>query len=233
MPGILRTASRVLKYRGPFFEAHEANIHRLHPSLLQHRDWLNEMAQRDFEVFCTNEESDIKAVRFQLADAVIGFANAGVLLIPPPPANDDTGMRDDHLVTGLLGRHLADIVANPEAVLIFAPATPERITDVATLHEFCVLLQATSYARSQAWNTVRLAYEDAVQTDWYREFVRSQYVVAEYELRKLLELPTPINDQDWLESLKYSTFLSIVLSGHADPFGEWMKLRDRTKSLEG
>lgn len=216
-----------MRYRAAFFEAHEANIHRLHPSLLQYRDWLTEMAERDFVAFCQNDDDDQKAVRWQLADAVVGFANAGVLLIAPPPAADETGLRDNELVTGLLSEHLADIVANTEAIRIFAPATPEAITDAAALREYVVLLQATCYARSQAWNTVRLAYEDAVDRDWYREFVRCQYVVAEYKLRKVLQLPTSINDQDELESLKYSTFLSIVVGGHADPLGEWQKLWER------
>ena len=58
--------------------------------------------------------------------------------------------------------------------------------------------------------------------DWYRPFMHAACASAEHVYRHTLEL-SPAFEQDEARSIStaYSTYTDIVVSGAADPDGEW------------
>lgn len=55
--------------------------------------------------------------------------------------------------------------------------------------------------------------------DWYKPFLKSMLIWSEDSIRSKIGLPSLCKDE--LESLKYSTFMNLVVDGHKNPYFEW------------
>lgn len=162
------------------------------------------------------------ACRESLAATMLRFAQYQVLVIPPAPEEDPTGLRGQPGISGGLKEHLVELAASAENLRtdLFG------IDDTLTFDNTWAIIQALywkSWWRLETINAVRIAIGDQViDGDWYRPFMHAACASAEHVYRYNLRLP-PAFDDDVAKpvSTAYSIYTDIVVSGAADPDGEW------------
>jgi hypothetical protein len=174
------------------------------------------------EIF--NAPSPIDVNRQKLAAQVLRFAMFQVLLLPPPPKADETGLRGLPGISGELQKRLKDIVrANSEL-------HSELFADVDSFdddNDDANIMQRLERAYQECrWcletmNCARVALDDVADDgDWYRAFLFAACANQENTYRQDIGLPLAFEPQ-LSAPVAYSLFTDIVLSGARDPLAEW------------
>lgn len=167
--------------------------------------------------------TDANAVcRESLAATMLKFAQYQVLLIPPEPEEDPTGLRAQPGISGDLKRHVVELATRAENLRtdLFG------ISSVADFDEIWGRIQVLywkSFWRLETVNATRIELGDHVAAgDWYKPFMHASCVSAEHVYRHNLELPPALEESIAKPvSTAYSIYTDIVVSGAADPDGEW------------
>jgi hypothetical protein len=173
------------------------------------------------------DANPVMKCRQALCDAVLELSNYQVLVLPPPPELDTTGLRGTQGITGELKPRLLEISEKNETLreLVYG-AFPGKPT-----YEEVWNLVAGLHWRNAWWtetiNAARNALGDcnAVQDrDWYRPFLHAMCVFAEDTYRKDIGMPPAIPGDGFPAPLVYSSLLQAVLRGDRYPDLSWREL---------
>lgn len=164
----------------------------------------------------------IAACRESLAATMLRFAQYQVLVIPPEPEEDESGLRAQPGISGELRRHLVEIAADSETLRTDLFGT----TGFTTYDSVWKAIQTEFwkiYWRLHTINAARLALGDKISDrDWFLPFMHAACASAEHVYRHNLDME-PVFDADVAKpvSTAYSIYTDIVVSGAADPDEEW------------
>ncbi len=169
-----------------------------------------------------NAIDPVAACREKLAVAMMQFASYQVLVIPPAPEPDPSGLRSQPGITGELKEHLLDI-----ARMDFDLRS--RLYGVAEEPTFEVLWEAVLRTYWQAhwfletFNAARLHLGDSTDPrDWYPVFRHAACASYECKYRGEIGLPSAFeNDIAPVAATAYAIYTDIVLAGADDPDREW------------
>ncbi len=173
------------------------------------------------EVF--NAASPVDALRQKIAGAMLRFSLFQVLLIPPAPEADASGLRGLPGITGALMQELDAVIRNSSEL----HATLYENGDAGGDLPIDTLLRRAHAESSwcvQTFNAVRGDLGDLPEgRDWYRPFMFAVCANQENSYRRDIELP-PAFDPSLaaIAPVAYSLFTDIVLSGAKDPLVEWL-----------
>jgi hypothetical protein len=166
------------------------------------------------------------ANRTALADCVCEFARFQVLVIDPPPADDQTGLRGQLGITGELKPRLYELYQADKSLQEFLHGLdepPKKWDDVwnPVLARFRMC-----HAWTHVFGALRLVFEDsnpASHKDWFRPFIAAMCGFQESTYRRSLGLPCAFGDDFSadLKPLMLSTFTNCVLDGSRYPDLEW------------
>lgn len=170
----------------------------------------------------TNAFDPVAACREKLATAMIKFASYQVLVIPPPPEDDPSGLRSQPGITGRLKEHLVQIAEHDDDLRSELFAAAETLSFDVTWE--CVqrsFWQAHWFL--ETFNAARVElgdYND--RQDWYMPFKHAACANREDIYRREVNLPPAFADDiASLAPTAYSIFTDIVLSGAKQPDMEW------------
>jgi hypothetical protein len=169
-----------------------------------------------------NAFDPVVACREKLAKTMIKFASFQVLVIPPPPEADPSGLRSQPGISGELTEHLVQIAENNYELRSELSAA----MDARTFDALWESLQRSywqAYWFLETFNAARVELGDCKgEQDWFLPFKHAVCANYEHIYRRELDLPSAF-DED-LASIApdaYSIFTDIVLSGAEDPDLEW------------
>lgn len=165
----------------------------------------------------------VMACRERLCDAVAGMARFQVLVIPPAPEHDQTGLRGQPGVTGELKAH-AKRALEAQTDLRAQFQLDERDIDDDDFWGMVLLAYETSAWFAGALNEFRMSLGDYVSdttADWFRPLLHANAVCWESLYREDLDLPSAFSVERSLAPLMYSKFVDAVLGGHERPDEAW------------
>jgi hypothetical protein len=185
------------------------------------RDELARELFLDINRICNSAEPKT-VCREELVRAVLDLAAYQVLIIPPPPGEDSTGLRGQPGVSGELQPGIVDLCAKDDDL---RPAVYGKTDSRAHDELFSVIrkLYWETCWRAGTLNATRLALGDGdADNDWYPAFVHAACVTQEHKYRWQLEMPPAFSESVAREAANaYAVFTDIVVSGSNDPVTEW------------
>jgi len=162
------------------------------------------------------------ACRDRLVAVMLELGMYQVLMIPPAPEPDASGLRSQPGVSGDLREHLVELCRKNDDLrsLILMQAEAEDFDSL-----WSVLRQRywETWWLMQTVNAARVEIGDFVEAeDWDEAFLHAACVKAEHVFRWDMELPPAFAEDIAREaSTAYSVFTDIVLAGAEDPLAEW------------
>ena len=169
-----------------------------------------------------NTTDPVMTCREALAAVMLKSAAYQVLVIPPSPEPDDSGLRSQPGITGELNAHLPRACEkNDELRSAMFDETDEE--DFEALWPIFQRLHWEVLWLRETLNATRIALGDYVEgDDWYLPFLHASCVHLEHTIRWELELPTAFDESIAREAAAtYAVFSDIVLSGAVNPAAEW------------
>lgn len=171
-----------------------------------------------------NCQNKLERCRYHFAASVLELGRYQVLILPPFPEFDGTGLRGTQGVSGELKPLLLDIC---EKNVDMHKMMYDLVKEPAYNDVWDVVL--FRYWKNWWWaetiNACRIEIGDfnpIEENDWYRPFVHAACVWSEYEFRHDLGMPPgPKISEESLVPLQYSTFVDFVLSGEKFPDLAW------------
>ncbi|MFC0389155.1 hypothetical protein [Muricoccus vinaceus] len=166
------------------------------------------------------------ANREALVEAVLGMARFQVLVLPPPPEEDPSGLRGQPGITGQLKARVAEIAPLDKELreLFHAVGSFEELAPT-DIWDGILLRYRIMWAWADLHHSLRQALDDtnpAAGRDWYRPFVAAQCAVEEERFRMMLGMPSAFGGSDHdITSLAYGTFYLRVLDGSRYPDLAW------------
>ena len=164
----------------------------------------------------------VLACRDKLVKTMLKFASYQVLVIPPAPEEDPSGLRGQPGITGELKARLDQVVQRNEELR----AEMYEATDSRSYEALWEVVQRSywkTYWFLKSFDAVRVELNDVEKGhDWYDSFRHAACANQEHVYRWELEMPPAFaEDIAKLASTAYSLFTDIVLSGDANPATEW------------
>lgn len=181
-----------------------------------------------------NSENPALENRTRLAGAVAECARLQVLVIPPQPEADSTGIRGKWGVSGELKERLLDLsTANKdlrEWLYGFEGMDNwNHVWDVVLARYWIVL------ARANVLSALRQPLDDShpvIQKDWYKPFLEAQCGRYEHEYRESLGLQSNLGSESFaatIQCMKLALFVNCVIQGAKYPDLDW---RDRCAEID-
>ncbi len=168
-----------------------------------------------------NATDPVTVCRERFVVAMLELAAYQVLIIPPPPAEDLSGLRGQPGVSGEMQAHLK-ILCGKSDVLRPVLSEVAKSGDAAALEAALCRHYWEAYWRQKTLNAVRIALSDCTSPDWDQPFLHAACVTAEHNDRWLLEMAPALEESVAQDAANaYSMFTDIVLSGADDPATEW------------
>jgi hypothetical protein len=176
----------------------------------------------DINSLC-NARSPKVAGREKLVQAVLRNALYQVLLIPPSPAPDDSGLREMAGISGELTGKVEELAIRNMALRAGIHESPLYRDDV----DLNQLIQAeywTSLWHLRTYDAARRELGDApAENDWLQPFIHGACANQENLYRIDVEMPSAFDESIAREApTAYSIFTDIVISGAPDPLAEWL-----------
>lgn len=170
-----------------------------------------------------NAGSPVASLRQKIAEAMLRYSLFQVLLVPPAPEPDTSGLRGLPGITGALQRRLDDVVRSSSEL---HAALFDNGSDQSGLR-FDVLLRRAHAGSSwcvQTFDAVRKQLGDSTAgRDWYRPYLFAACADQESRYRRDLDMPSAFEPRlAAIAPVAYSLFTDIVLSGAQDPLAEWL-----------
>lgn len=160
--------------------------------------------------------------RDKLVETMLRFAPFQVVMIPPPPRADDTGLRELPGITGELQPRIEDLIeADTDLRADLGAYTAER--DTGSTRHALRRSYWESYWFLESFNAARIQLGDTLDPgDWYRPFMHAACVTQEDLFRRELDLP-PAFEPDIAQVVvtAFSIYTDVVVSGADDPVSEW------------
>ncbi|MFQ6006902.1 MAG: hypothetical protein ACE5OQ_15535 [Woeseia sp.] len=169
-----------------------------------------------------NSLEPVVTCRGKLAATMIKFASYQVLIIPPPPEEDVSGLRSQPGITGELKENILQIIDSDHQLC----SELREITDSPTLDVVWEYLQRSywqAYWFLETFNAARIELGDVKkERDWFLPFKHAACANCEHVYRREIELPPAFDEGIASDAATaYSIFTDIVISGAEDPELEW------------
>jgi hypothetical protein len=166
----------------------------------------------------------VDALRQKIAEAMLRYSLFQVLLIPPVPEADTTGLRGLPGITGGLMQERDAVIRNSSEL---HEALYENGGDQGGLPVELLLRRAHAGSSwcVQTFDAVRKELGDTTEgRDWYRPYLFAVCANQESRYRRDIDMP-PAFEPGLAASapVAYSLFTDIVLSGAKDPLAEWLE----------
>ena len=180
-----------------------------------------------------NANDPLTAIREKLAVTMLRFAVYQVLVIPPEPQPDPSGLRACAGISGELTPHIAAL-ARKNIALRSDLHESEYFADDADLWTLVQTQYWTTCWLLETLNAVRQELGDVTKkNDWYRPFMHAACANQENLYRVDLDLPSAFDESIARDApAAYSIFTDIVVSGAKDPIAEWRDYHPGTKIPE-
>lgn len=169
-----------------------------------------------------NASEPTAVCRDKLVRAMLTFAPLQVLMIPPPPSDDVSGLRALPGITGELQSRLDELVRS--GVFLNSEITAGLGANEAA---FAWPALRRSYWETywflETFNAARIELGDTIEAaDWYKPFMHAACVNQEHIYRRELNLP-PAFDEEVAQRIvtAFSIYTDVVVSGAEDPDQEW------------
>jgi hypothetical protein len=185
------------------------------------KDELSRRLYLEINVIC-NAIDPVVACRDRLAVAMMKFASYQVLVIPPAPEPDPSGLRSQPGITGELKAYLVDIAKiDFDLRSKLYGVDEEPAFDVVWQAVLCAYWQAHWFL--ETFNAARLHLGDATDPhDWYPSFRHAACAGHESKYRGEIGLPSAFDDDiASAAATAYAIYTDIVLAGAEDPDREW------------
>ena len=187
----------------------------------EERSELSRRLYLDIYSIC-NSADPVSTCRERLATAMLKMASYQVLMIPPPPEDDPTGLRSQPGITGELKAHLVQLSERNGNLR-------SEIREKAETADFALIWQVvqqsywTTYWFVETFNAARMALDDFnAASDWYKPFMHAACANYEHIYRRDLEMPPAFTDELAQPAANaYSLYTDIILSGAPNPDLEW------------
>jgi hypothetical protein len=170
----------------------------------------------------SNTADPLTACRDQFVATMLKLASYQVLVIPPQPEEDRSGLRNQPGISGELKAYLVDLCEKDDDLrsTMFAETESQAFDD---LWEIVQRLYWETYWLMGSLDGIRIALGDSVEgDDWRQAFLHAACVKSEHAYRWQLELPPAFDESIAKEAANsYSVFTDIVLSGAINPAAEW------------
>lgn len=169
-----------------------------------------------------NASNPRSTCRENIAAAMLNLASYQVLVIPPEPEEDISGLRNLPGITGELKAHLIRLCAKNDDLRSTMYQTTES-DDFDGVWTVLQRLYWEAFWLLGTLNAIRIGLEDTIEGgDWYPAFLHAACVNLEHVYRWELELPPAFDERIAREAAAaYSVYTDIVLSGATDPTAEW------------
>jgi len=175
-----------------------------------------------------SSDDQVMKCRELLSRSVIGYARYLVLIFPPSPEEDTTGFRGLDGVSGELKSHLLEICkTNKELCEEFYGAAENPTQD--ELWNLALFGCLKWHWWMHTFNAMRVYLNDfnpVEERDWFRPFVHALCAWQEHCYREEIGMPPVLAgepDALGMNALKYSTFMTMVISGERYPDLAWRK----------
>lgn len=176
-----------------------------------------------------NAVNPVMACRDKLAATMLRFASYQVLVIPPAPEEDPSGLRGQPGISGALNEHLLRILEVSDQLRT-------EIYDATDARSFDAVWQAvqklywTSCWFLRTFDAARVELNDVAEgEDWFKYFEHAACANQEHLYRWALEIPPAFDEEIAAQaSAAYSVFTDIVLSGEENPVAEWRDYHKRS-----
>lgn len=169
-----------------------------------------------------NAIEPVTACREKLAIAMLDTALFQVLVIPPAPEKDETGLRGEAGVSGELKQHLMALSEKSgdlqtELRTLESPASEESIW------QFVQQSYWTKHWFLESINATRIELQDYTEReDWFRPFMHAACANREHAFRRDLDISPSLDEEiAGIAPTAYSIFTDIVVSGAKNPIQEW------------
>lgn len=169
-----------------------------------------------------NARDPISVCRDKLVRSMLKFAPFQVVMIPPPPSTDASGLRALPGITGELQSRLDDLIRNDVDLRSEVDAT-RGVTDSESAWPAVQRSYWETYWFLETFNAARIELGDTIgAADWYKPFMHAACVNQEHIYRRELNLP-PAFDEDVAQVVvtAFSIYTDVVVSGAEDPDQEW------------
>jgi hypothetical protein len=175
----------------------------------------------DITRICSSRDP-VSACRDYYASTMLKLAAYQVIVIPPVPEEDPSGLRGHPGVTGGLKTHLVELFGKVDNLR----SQTFSDTDAGNARDLWKLVQRLyweTYWFLETLHVARIELGDSKpDNDWHRAFLHAACAHCEHVYRWELELPSAFEEAVAKESATaYSVFADIVLSGANDPANEW------------
>jgi len=169
-----------------------------------------------------NTTDPVTACRDHFVATMLTLASYQVLVIPPEPEEDSSGLRMQPGISGELKAHLVELCEKDDDLrsTMYAETESQAFED---LWEVVQRLYWETYWLMGSLDGTRIALGDSVEgDDWCQAFLHAACVKLEHAYRWQLELPPAFDQKIAKEAAtSYSVFTDIVLSGAINPVAEW------------
>ena len=168
-----------------------------------------------------NATNPAATCREQLVATMLWVASFQVLVIPPAPEKDKSGLRGQPGVTGELGAHLEPLCRVDDELrsLVHEQSDAE---DAEALYRLIERRYWEAWWLLATLDATRKALGDE-RDDWFYPFLHAACARQEHAYRWALELPPAFpSDMAGEAASVYAVFADIVLSGSDNPLGEWL-----------
>ncbi|MCU0642132.1 MAG: cobalamin-dependent protein, partial [archaeon] len=156
-------------------------------------------------------------------DWVEDFARWQVLLIPPEPEPDVTGLRGMPGVTGELRSHLLAI-AGKDPEVHQAVMADRAATDAQDVQAFVEARYQNCWWYLRTLDALRIGLDDWDRDqDWSRPFSHAMCAWSEQQFRMMLDLPSALPGEPPVAAMMYWTLRDAVLAGERNPVHHWQE----------
>lgn len=162
--------------------------------------------------------------RYLLVDQTLMRSKFEVLIMKSEPHEDVTGLVGTQGITGKLNAHIDEIFRVDEEL---RDMTGLALPDVSwqTANDAAVLMTRKAYWISAVFNDARVGLNDKAadkERDWYKPFIHSAFVGAEFFTRRKMGMPSAIeHDENGMIALAYNSFMEFVLDDQPYPLKGW------------
>lgn len=185
------------------------------------RDELSRQLFLEINGIC-NAAHPIAACRDRLAKMMLKFASYQVLVIPPAPEKDPSGLRGQPGITGELKSQLVQIAQKNDSLR----SEMFEATDSRSFDALWAVVQRSywqTYWFLSTFDAARVELNDVDKGhDWFNSFKHAACANQEHVYRWELGMPPAFaEDVAKTASFAYALFTDIVLSGGENPAAEW------------
>jgi hypothetical protein len=156
-----------------------------------------------------------------LVGSALWYSDYNVIMIPPSPEPDLTGFRGLKGISGELWGHRLEIAQSHDSIRGLLAETSLDLTKKSAGNAIVVLGAKSGYYLNMV-NTLRVCFDDYhhdLDRDWFRPMLFSLAVHAENKIRKMIGLPTTLDEE--IAAMSHATMADIILSGTKFPDHFW------------